>query len=206
MPARCWTRRFPGRLDERVRDRIVAETRGNPLALLELPRGLTAEELAGGFGLPDARPLASRIEQSFLRRLQSLPVETQRLLTAATEPVGDVTLLWRAAERLGIGADAAAPAEGAGCSSSVPGCVSVIRWCARRPTGRRAHPTGRRYIARWPRRPIRTRIPITERGIAPKPRSGPMRRWPVSWIGRPTGHEAAAASRRRPRFSAELPS
>ncbi len=106
---------IPGRLDERVRDRIVAETRGNPLALLELPRGLTAAELAGGFALPDARRLASRIEQSFLRRLQSLPIETQRLLlTAAAEPVGDVTLLWRAARRLGIGADAAAPAEGAG--------------------------------------------------------------------------------------------
>ena len=104
-----------GRLDERVRDRIVAETRGNPLALLELPRGLTPAELAGGFARPDASPLASQIEQSFLRQLQPLPVETRRLLlTAAAEPVGDVTLLWRAAERLGIGADAAAPAEAAG--------------------------------------------------------------------------------------------
>ena len=103
---------IPGRLDEQVRDRIVAETRGNPLALLELPRGLTAAELAGGFGLPDARPLASRIEQSFLRRLQSLPPRRDGCCsTAAAEPVGDVTLLWRAAERLGIGADAAAPAE-----------------------------------------------------------------------------------------------
>ena len=82
---------IPGRLDERVRDRIVAETRGNPLALLELPRGLTPAELAGGFGLPDARPLAGRIEQSFLRRLASLPAETRRLLlAAAAEPVGDV--------------------------------------------------------------------------------------------------------------------
>jgi DNA-binding CsgD family transcriptional regulator len=105
----------PGRLDERVRDRIVAETRGNPLALVELPRGLTAAELAGGFGRPDARPLASRIERSFLRRLQALPPATQMLLlTAAAEPIGDVTLLWNAAERLGIGADAAAPAESAG--------------------------------------------------------------------------------------------
>ena len=105
----------PGRLDERVRDRIVAETRGNPLALLELPRGLNAAELAGGFGRPDARPLASRIEQSFMRRLESLPAATQTfLLTAASEPVGDVTLLWRAAEELGIGRDAAAPAEAAG--------------------------------------------------------------------------------------------
>jgi hypothetical protein len=98
-----------------VRDRIVAETRGNPLALLELPAGLSAAELAGGFGLPGAAALASRIEQSFLRRLQSLPAQTQRLvLVAAAEPVGEVTLLWRAAERLGVGADAAVPAEAAG--------------------------------------------------------------------------------------------
>jgi DNA-binding CsgD family transcriptional regulator len=105
----------PGRLDERVRDRIVAESSGNPLALLELPRGLTVAELAGGFGRPDARPVASLIEQSFLRRVRALPFETQRLLlAAAAEPVGDVTLLWRAAEVLGIGADAAAPAEADG--------------------------------------------------------------------------------------------
>jgi DNA-binding CsgD family transcriptional regulator len=106
---------IPGRLDERVRDRIIAETRGNPLALLELPRGLSAAELAGGFGRPDAQPLASRIEQSFTRRLDSLPAATRTLLlTAAAEPVGEVPLLWRAAEELGIGRDAAAPAEAAG--------------------------------------------------------------------------------------------
>jgi len=105
----------PGRLDERVRDRIVAESSGNPLALLELPKGLTAAELAGGFGRPDARPVASLIEQSFLRRVRALPFETQRLLlAAAAEPVGDATLLWRAAGVLGIGADAAAAAEADG--------------------------------------------------------------------------------------------
>ena len=104
-----------GPVDERVQDRIIAEARGNPLALLELPRALTPAELAGGFGLPDAGPLAGRIEQSFLRRFGSLPPDSQRLvLTAAAEPVGDVTLLWRAAERLGVGADAVAPAEAAG--------------------------------------------------------------------------------------------
>jgi hypothetical protein len=104
-----------GRLDERVCDRVVAETRGNPLALLELPRGFTPAELAGGFGVSHAGALAGRIEQSFLRRVESLPLETQQLLlTAAAEPVGDVPLLWRAAERLGIGADAIAPAEAAG--------------------------------------------------------------------------------------------
>jgi DNA-binding CsgD family transcriptional regulator len=104
-----------GPLDERVRERIVAETRGNPLALLELPRGLTPAELAGGFGRPDAPGLAGRIEESFGRRLGPLPAETRRLvLIAAAEPVGDPVLLWRAAEQLGIAADAAAPAAAAG--------------------------------------------------------------------------------------------
>jgi DNA-binding CsgD family transcriptional regulator len=102
-------------LDERVRERIVAETRGNPLALLELPRGLTPGELAGGFGLLDAPGLSGRIEQSFRRRLEALPPETQRLLVvAAAEPVGDPVLVWRAAQRLGIGVSAAEAAEADG--------------------------------------------------------------------------------------------
>jgi DNA-binding CsgD family transcriptional regulator len=105
----------PGRIDERVRDRIIAETRGNPLALIELPRGLTPEELAGGFGRPDAGPLANRIERTYLRRLALLPAPTRTLLlVAAAEPLGDVVLLWNAADRLGIGMDAAAPAEAEG--------------------------------------------------------------------------------------------
>jgi DNA-binding CsgD family transcriptional regulator len=104
-----------GRLDAEVRDRIVAETGGNPLALLQLPRGLGPAELAGGFWLPDPRPLASRIETSFLRQFRTLPRQTQRLLlTAAAEPTGDVTLLWRAAGLQGIPDDAAAAAEDAG--------------------------------------------------------------------------------------------
>jgi DNA-binding CsgD family transcriptional regulator len=106
---------LPERLDERVRDRIVAESRGNPLALHELPRGLTPGELAGGFAIPDARPLTDRIERSLLRQVQSLPPDSQRLLlTAAAEPFGDVSLLWRAASHLGLGPDAAAPAAAAG--------------------------------------------------------------------------------------------
>ena len=106
---------IPGRLDEQVRDRVVAETQGNPLALLELPRGLTAAELAGGFGRPDARPLANHIEQNFVRRVRSLPADAQRLLLiAAAEPVGDPTLLTRAAQRLGVDAGVAAPAEAEG--------------------------------------------------------------------------------------------
>lgn len=104
-----------GRLDDQVRDRIVAETRGNPLALLELPRGLTAAELAGGFQRPGVQPLAGQIEQTFVRRIRSLPDHTQALLiTAAAEPVGDAALLLRAAEHLGLPPDAAAGAEAAG--------------------------------------------------------------------------------------------
>src|SRR6266700_3238065 len=102
----------PGRLDERVRDRIIAESGGNPLALLELPRGATAAELAGGFGLPGGGPLSGRPEDIFQRRLVPLPAATRRLLLlAAAEPTGDPALLWRAAGNLGISADAAAPAE-----------------------------------------------------------------------------------------------
>ncbi len=102
-------------LDERVRDWLVAETRGNPLALLELPRGLTPAELAGGFGLPVALALSGRIEESFRRRLDRLPADTRRLLlVAAAEPVGDWMLMWRAAQGLGIGASAADAAESDG--------------------------------------------------------------------------------------------
>ncbi|NIK61330.1 DNA-binding CsgD family transcriptional regulator [Kribbella shirazensis] len=107
-----------GLVDDRVRDRFVAETQGNPLALIELPRGLTPGLLAGGFGLPavpEAGALTGRIEQEYRNRLEPLPAKTRLLLlTAAADPIGDAALLWRAAARLGIGADAAAPAEAAG--------------------------------------------------------------------------------------------
>jgi DNA-binding CsgD family transcriptional regulator len=106
---------IPGSFDARVRDRILGEADGNPLALLELPRGRTTIAVAGGFGLPLEAPLASRIEQGFVRQLEPFPAATRRLLLlAAAEPLGDVPLLWRAAERLGIGPEAAAPAEAAG--------------------------------------------------------------------------------------------
>jgi DNA-binding CsgD family transcriptional regulator len=104
-----------GPLDERVRDRIVAETRGNPLALLELPRGRTPAEFAGGLGLSGGPAVPGRIEQSFRERLAPLPPSTRLLLlVAAAEPTGDPVLVWRAAAGLGIGPDAAASADAAG--------------------------------------------------------------------------------------------
>src|SRR5438132_7167229 len=94
---------LPAPVDERVLDRIVFETHGNPLALLELPRGLTPTELAGGFGLPVAVPLSASIEESFTRRLAGLPGDARRLLlVAAADPVGDTALVWRAARQLRI--------------------------------------------------------------------------------------------------------
>jgi DNA-binding CsgD family transcriptional regulator len=106
---------IPGPIDEGVKARILDEARGNPLALMELPRGMSPAELAGGFGLPDARGLTSRIEQSFVQQVEALPPDTQLLLLiAAAEPLGDVGLLWRAAERLAIDGDAARAAEAAG--------------------------------------------------------------------------------------------
>jgi DNA-binding CsgD family transcriptional regulator len=107
-----------GPLDPRIRDQIVAETGGNPLALLELPRGLTADELAGGFGLPGAVRLSSEMEVAFRSRIEALPDPTRRLLlVAAAEPTGDSALMWRAASQLGIRPDAATAAVEAELSS-----------------------------------------------------------------------------------------
>ncbi|MCY1145625.1 AAA family ATPase [Actinoplanes sp. Pm04-4] len=109
----------PGGLDPRVRERILAECRGNPLALLELPRGLSRAELAfGGATDTEATPLVHRLEREFVRQIRTFPSRTRRLLLiAAAEPVGDAELLWLAAARLGIGAEAAADAEQTGLVS-----------------------------------------------------------------------------------------
>jgi DNA-binding CsgD family transcriptional regulator len=109
------SRAVPGRLDDRVRDRIIAETGGNPLALVELSQGMRPSERAGGFAPPAATDLPSRLEERYLRQVAGLPKATQRLiLVAAAEPLGDAALLWRAAERLSTGPGALAPAAEAG--------------------------------------------------------------------------------------------
>jgi DNA-binding CsgD family transcriptional regulator len=106
------TATVPGHLDEQVRDRIVAETRGNPLGLLELARGMSEAELAGGFAGPPTASLSTRLHNHYLQRVRALPEPTQRLmLLAAADPTGDATLLWRAAPTLGLGRDAAAAAD-----------------------------------------------------------------------------------------------
>src|SRR5262249_7648487 len=104
-----------GPLDAAVADQIIAESHGNPLALLELPRTWQADGLAGGFGLPAGQPVAGKIEHSYVQRLRLLPADTQLLvLTAAAEPLGDPVLLRRAADVLGIEMAAAASAVDAG--------------------------------------------------------------------------------------------
>src|SRR5215469_8452966 len=134
-------------LDERVRDRILAETDGNPLALLELPRGLGMAQLAAGFGLVGAQAVPARIEQAFRRRLAALPADTRLLmLVAAAEPVGDPVLIWRAAGRLGIPVSAADAAQADGLLETGtrvrfrhPLVRSAVYWAAPLPQRRAAH-------------------------------------------------------------------
>src|SRR5919202_3026285 len=93
----------PGHLDERIRDRLVADTRGNPLGLLELARGLSEAELAGGFAVPRTTTIPGRLHGHYVQRIRALPGPTQKLmLLAAADPTGDATLLWRAAQSIGL--------------------------------------------------------------------------------------------------------
>ena len=139
--------RVAGRLDARVRDRIIADTHGNPLALLELTRGLTPAQLTGGFGVSKVVPLDGRIEESFRRQLEALPAQTRRLVQlAAADPSGDPVLVWRAAGRLAIGAGAAKPAVEAGLAEfgarvrfRHPLVRSAAYWSASAQTRRELH-------------------------------------------------------------------
>jgi DNA-binding CsgD family transcriptional regulator len=136
---------LPDRVDERVLERFVAETRGNPLALLELPRSLTLAQLAGGFAVPAPASLTGRIEAGFRRRLNKLPDPSRRLvLVAAAEPTGDPVLVWRAADLLAVDGSAAAAIEAEGLLEFSPRVVfrhPLVRsavYCAATPEERRA--------------------------------------------------------------------
>ncbi len=184
-----------GPLDIGVRDLILAETRGNPLALLELSRGLKPEQLAGGFGFLDAAHPSERVEESFRRRIEGLPEQTRRLLViAAADPVGDPALVWRAAARLGIGGEAAVPANQAGVVQLDTRSVSVIPSCVQRSTGRRRCKKGKACTGRWRRLPIRNTIPIDGPGIGHMPRPGPTTRSPPSWNASQTAPAPAEGS------------
>jgi DNA-binding CsgD family transcriptional regulator len=140
--------RLPGPLDPAVTDQLVAESHGNPLALLELPRASRLADLAGGFGLPDGRPVAGRIEQSYLRRLRVLPAATRLLvLAAAAEPLGNPVLLQGAAEDLGMDLAALTPAVDAGLLR-MGGRVEFTHPLVRSATYRAADPEDRRRVHR----------------------------------------------------------
>jgi len=140
---------LPARLDKPVLERIVVETRGNPLALLELPRGLTPMELAGGFGLPAAVPLSASIEESFTGRLKDLPDDTRRvLLLAAAEPVGDPCCCGARPRSSGFRPGPRLPARPTVYSSSESKSRSAIRSCARRCTGQLRWSRG--GLSTWP--------------------------------------------------------
>ena len=192
-----------GPLDERVRERIVAETHGNPLALLELPHGLSPADLAGGFALTAALPLPSRIEESFRQRVERLPADSQRLLlVAAAEPIGDPTLLWRVADQLGLGAATAGPAEDADLITL--GARVIFRHpLLRSAIYRAASAEERRSVHRALADGHRSRPRSGSPRLAPGPRDARSgrgrRRWSSS--AQRTGREHAAGSLRRRRSS-----
>jgi AAA ATPase domain len=187
-------------LDEQVADRIVAETRGNPLALLELPRGLSPAQLAGGFGVPDAPALAGQIEESFQRRLFALPAPSRGLLP------------WRPPSRPAILCSSGAPASGSAsarrwqrpltwavCASSARRCAFAIRSRGRRSTApRRLRPAGP-STRRWRTSPTPSSTLIVAHGIARTRPWGSTSRSPSRWNGRPAARRCAVVWRPQPR-------
>jgi hypothetical protein len=208
----------PGQLDDQVRDRIIAESSGNPLALLEFGRGMRAGDLAGGFGLPDVMAssawppspgsgLARRIEGRFLQRITSLPAATRLLLlVAAAEPTGNPDLFWNAVQQLGITVSAADIAETAGLMRTRPS-VAFGHPLMRSAVYRSASISDRLQIHAALAQvtipvPIRTGAP----GTAHRPPCTPMRMSPPSSSGPPEQPRPGAGWPPRPRFSSGLPS
>ena len=197
-----------GPLDDRVRDRIIAETRGNPLALLELPQGVTPADLARGFGLPGVPGLSGRIEDSFLRRLEMLPAATQRLmLVAAAEPGRRAARRWsggRRSELRALGAGALAPAADAGLLEIDERVTFRHPLCVLRCTGPRRRPNGGPRTRRWGARRIRRSTPIAVPGTARRRRWGPDEdvASELGALGRAAPRRAAGWPRRPPSWNA----
>jgi AAA ATPase domain len=189
-----------GPLDDRIRDRIVAETAGNPLALLELPRGRNPAELAGGFGLSDPAPLSARIEQTFARRVERMPAATQRLLLiAAAEPIGDPALLFEAAERMGLnGHEGVLDAEDL---ITVDDRVRFRHPLVRSAVDRLASPADRRRVHAALAESISPGEDEDRRAWHRAHARGPTRPWRPSWRPRRAARRLAAALRRQRRFS-----
>ena len=186
-----------GPLDARVCERILAESHGNPLALLELPRTATASDLAGGFGLPDAHRVTGRIERSYARRLDMLPSKTQLLvLAAAAEPLGDPVLLHRAAATLDTDIAAVNPAVDAGLIT-VDTRVEFAHPIVRTVVYRSATAHDRERSTAPSRRPPSASTPTVATGTAPTPRSARTRTSPPSSRDRRAGRGLAAGSPQR---------
>ena len=188
-----------GPLDTRVRDQILAETHGNPLALLELPRGLTTQQLAGGFGFPGTVRLSGGIDESFRQRVTRPP---------GTDPAAAADRGCRAGRRSGTGVASrrearnrrpkrGRPRSRRAWPSSALGCGFGIPSCARWSTGRHCRRSDKRCMRRWRRSPIHSWIPIDAPGIGPMLRLGRMRPWQRSWSGRRAGRRRVAVWLRR---------
>lgn len=166
-----------GPVDSLVRDEIIAETGGNPLALLELPRGLSPTDLAGGFGLPGALALSGNIEEAYRRRISALTADTRRLLLlAAAEPSENRCWCGELQTNFKLRDQQQTPQSTPTWSSSRPEYGFAIPWCARPYTTRRQPQTDRRRTGHLPRSQIRNAILTAERGIAPRPLPGQMRK------------------------------
>ena len=186
-------------IDADVAERIVAETGGNPLAMVEAARELTPEQLRGQVPLPEPLPVGHRLEDLFVRRVRELPTDTQTLLLlAAAEQPGRGDRLWRAAAALGITESAAVPAEAAGWWPSGRRCGSPTRSSARRSTTPRPRVSGERPTGPWRRPATRGSTQFPGPGIWRRPPPGPTKRSRPSWRRQPNGTGAGVATPPRP--------
>ena len=191
-------------LDDPVAERIVAETRGNPLALLELPRGLSPSQLAGGFGLPAAEPLSASIEESYARRLADLPIDAGRLLLVAAADPGRPRAALAGRRGPWHSRGGAETVEAEDLLTLGPRVGFGIRWFARPCTVPPRRRNVARYTAPLPRRPTRRPIPTAARGTVPKRRPRLTRRSPPSFNAPRRARRPGAASPRPARSSSAV--